>query len=113
MGRSLETKLSEVPGPLTSQLVGFQYMGYAFSPFIKLVRGILCVWNCARFLELARVCQPIFIAVKGSWVAGEGPQGLICLYAPNDQSDRLTFFDFFYLFYQFLGVHRFHHLWGF
>lgn len=39
------------------------------------------------------VSKEWFIAVKGYWVDGVGPEGLVYVYAPLDGSERATFFN--------------------
>lgn len=41
----------------------------------------------------SRVCNPRFVVITGSWIVGDGPQGLIYIYAPTDFSERHVFFD--------------------
>lgn len=45
------------------------------------------------FVVLARFCQPRFDTGRGSWAAREGLKGLICIYAPNEYSNRLVFVE--------------------
>lgn len=69
-------------------------MGFAFSLFAESAGGILYIWDAAWFTEVFRVCHPKFVAIKGSWIAGVGPIGLICIYAPNNHTERVGFFEF-------------------
>lgn len=59
-------KLSEVSGPIILQLFGIQDIGFTFSTSVESVGEILCIWDCAYFIELLRSCYPRFAAVKGS-----------------------------------------------
>lgn len=56
------------------QLFRFQKVGFAFSPSIDSASGILYCWDCAHFSESSRICLPRVVAIKGSWVVGEGPE---------------------------------------
>lgn len=73
-------------------------MGFAYSPTVDLVGGIICCWNCARFQECSRFCDHRFVVIRGSWIAGSGPEGLTCIYAPNDLVERVEFFSSLHLF---------------
>lgn len=61
-------------------------VSFALSPSVDRAGGLICYWNLSSFQEEARVYQPRFVAIKGSWVARDGPEGIICLYAPMDHS---------------------------
>lgn len=88
-----ETKLREVLNHIIGQLFGFQDMGYAFFPSNDLVSSLLCCWNCAHFSKSSKVCQPRLIAVKGSWITGDGLEGLIYIYALTEYSVRVVVFQ--------------------
>lgn len=38
------------------------------------------------------MCESRFVAVRGSWIVGDGPLGFICIYAPNKPLERQSFF---------------------
>lgn len=88
-----ETKFSEVSVQTIGQLFGFQDVGFAFLSYVDLAGDLLFCWDYAHFFELSRVCQPKFVAIKGSWIAGEGLRGLIFLYAPTEYLERVVFFN--------------------
>lgn len=51
-----------------------------------------------RFSESSRLCFSRFIAIIGSWIGRDDPEGLICVYAPNDHVERVEFFNFLFSF---------------
>lgn len=59
-------------------------MGFTYSPSVDSIGGLICCWDSAHFAKSTRVCFPRFIAIKGSWIVGDGPGGLICVYASNE-----------------------------
>lgn len=87
-----ESKLSIVYPSCITQLTGWQDVGYASSPSVQQVRGIICCWSVSRFRETSRVCYPRLITVKRRWISRYGHKGIICLYAPTDHFDRVSFF---------------------
>lgn len=68
-------------------------MVFAFSLSIDSVGSLLCYSNSIWFAESSWVCNQRFMAIKGSWIAGDGSQDLICINAPTNYSDRLVFFE--------------------
>lgn len=58
------------------------------SPSIESAGGFIFCWNLACFDKELRVCEQCFVVIKGSWVARDRPEGILCLYASNDQSSR-------------------------
>lgn len=87
-----KSKLNDVDSSCIAQLIGWYDVGYAWSPTINRVRGIICCWNLANFRKTSRFCQSRFVVVKGSWIAMDGPETIICIYAPTDLSERVAFF---------------------
>lgn len=64
------------------------------SPQLLIMRDVFCaVGTVIAFIEQCRVCEPRFVTVKGSCVVGDGSQGLICIYAPNELSEKEVFFQ--------------------
>lgn len=88
-----ESKLSEVDLSCITQLTGWRDAGFAWSLAVNRSGGIICCWNLSSFCETSRVCQPQFVAITGSWIARDGLEGIICIYAPNDLSERVDSFE--------------------
>lgn len=87
-----ESKLRKVSDPIIGKLYGNQNVGFAYTPAIDSFGDITC-WNSASFTKSSRFCYARFIAFKSSWLARDGNESLICIYAPNDYADRVNFFD--------------------
>lgn len=68
-------------------------MGFAFSPSVESARGIICVWDSTRFIEVSILCYSRFIVVKGSWIVENELVGFICIYAPNNHLERVSFLE--------------------
>lgn len=56
--------------------------------------GVLSVTGIQlSFTKSFTFCQPRMVAVKESWSAMNDPEGYLCIYAPNNLNDRVTFFS--------------------
>lgn len=52
------------------------------------------------FSEFDWFCHPKFVAIRASKVVGDGLKGITCIFAPNDLSDKVTFFNVIIFFIQ-------------
>lgn len=86
-----KSKLNVVDLQCIAQLTGWQDVGFAWSPTNESAGVIICCWNLASIRKTSRVCQSQFVSIKGSWVAKDAPEVLICVYAPTDHSERIEF----------------------
>lgn len=74
------------------QTFGANNTDFTFSPFLDSSRSIICCWNSARFIELAKICQPRMVVIKGSWIGTNVLKGLFCIYASENLHERSPFF---------------------
>lgn len=70
----------------------FLIRGFAFSPSIGSAGGVMCCWDKTIFYVSECVIEWRFVAMKGQWLDGASPEGLVSVYAPMDGNDRVDFF---------------------
>lgn len=81
-----------------NHLCGRGDWGFSFSAAVSSAVRIICCWDKKMFEASECVFKQRFVAVKGRCHDNTGPQGLICVYAPTDDNDRRTLFDYLYRF---------------
>lgn len=88
-----ESKLREISDHIIGHLYGNHNVGFSYSLAIYSAGAIIYCWNGVIFTKSYRLRQPRFVAIKGTWALRDGLEGLICIYAPNEYSDTVMFFD--------------------
>lgn len=70
-----------------NHVCGHGEWGFNYLASIASARGLLCCWDKTVFEALKCVSEPRFVVIRGQWVDGIGPEGLICIYAPNEVNE--------------------------
>lgn len=78
---------------LLCKFLGCKIWDLHFFPSTEYVGGIIYRWNLTSFHESSRFCHPMFFVIRSSWIAREGHEGLIYIYALIESLDWSDFFD--------------------
>lgn len=74
------------------QLCGNGNWDFVYSTSLDTTGGKLYCWDKSVFQADECMYEQRFIIVKGRWASLRGPEGLICVYAPNDLQGRKDLF---------------------
>lgn len=64
---------------------------YAFLALVGATYGILCCLDNDVFVASKYVSDQRFVGITGQWVDSARQEGLMCVYAPTDRSQREVF----------------------
>lgn len=78
---------------MVKYLCGRGDLGFCFSSSVSSVGEIICCLDKMVFEANECVLEQRFVVVKGRWLEDKGSEGLICVYAPTDDNDRVSFLD--------------------